>query len=199
MFLRPIAGGGLGLDPSAVTILSTFFVTYTKQLNHPHEMVRSSVQHGLRSAQWRFNQAMGCVSQGLHHSCRAHGTDHDHFLIYTHALRIRVLVPEGDLKVPQSKQHMAVVSSPRAAAGVHALMSAGLCDYLHAAQQQWPLGLLPPLPEFPPQRIWACEVKPPIPKIAPLPTHFFVVHDASYVASTYQAGGGLRCSERSDR
>ena len=50
VFLRPVAGGGLGLDPSAVTILSTFLVTYTKQLNHPHEMVRSSVRHGLRSA-----------------------------------------------------------------------------------------------------------------------------------------------------
>ena len=50
VFLRPIAGGGLGLDPSAVTILSTFLVTYTKQLNHPHETVRSSVRHGLRSA-----------------------------------------------------------------------------------------------------------------------------------------------------
>ena len=68
-------------------------------------------------------------------------------------------------------------------------MSAGLRDHLNASQQQWPLGLLPPLPECPPKRIWAHEVKPTIPKIAPLPTHFFVVHDASYLASTYQAGG----------
>ena len=120
VLLRPVAGGGLGLDPSAVTILSTFLVTYTEQLNHPHEMVRSSVRHGLRSAQWRFNQAMGFASQGLHHSCRAHGTDHDRFLIYTYTLGIRVLIPEEDLKVPESKHHLAVVSSPQAVKGVHA-------------------------------------------------------------------------------
>ena len=52
------------------------------------------------------------------------------------------------------------------------------------------LVLFPPSLSAPPQRIWAREVKSPIPKIAPLPTHFFVVHDASYLASTYQAGGG---------
>ena len=68
-------------------------------------------------------------------------------------------------------------------------MSAGLRDHLHASQQQWPLSPLPPLPEDPPKRVWVHEVKPTIPKIAPLPTHFFVVHDASYLPSTYQAGG----------
>ena len=68
-------------------------------------------------------------------------------------------------------------------------MSAGLRDHLHALQQQWPLGPLPPLPEDPPKRVWAHQVEPTIPKIAPLPVHFFVVHDASYLSMTHQAGG----------